>query len=216
MMLMLASFLSLALWALTATAMQIYPLIDATSQGDTTAKWTYETQDASRFGVFNLYLRHPSFRNDFALRNNVRGSDGEVNMTLPVVPAQDGYTLLGTSISNINEHYAESAPFAIGEAVSSTMTSTTSMSTPSMGAGAGTTMSVRPNPTTTPSFGTTVVNTNGGTASSVVSSSASSGPSSGSLVGFNGANRLSLSGTLWSFVGAALGMMVGGGLFIVV
>ncbi|KAJ8697395.1 hypothetical protein PTI98_004205 [Pleurotus ostreatus] len=85
---MFASVYTLAFFAALAAALQIEPLQNANSQGDTRITWINDAADTSRFSTFSVFLHHPTFNSDFALLNNQRPTDGGANVTLPAVPAQ--------------------------------------------------------------------------------------------------------------------------------
>ncbi|KAL4255294.1 hypothetical protein AB1N83_013633, partial [Pleurotus pulmonarius] len=84
---MFASVYTLAFFAAVAAALQIEPLQNANSQGDTRITWINDAADTSRFSTFSVFLHHPTFNSDFALLNNQRPTDGGANVTLPAVPA---------------------------------------------------------------------------------------------------------------------------------
>ncbi|KAG9219712.1 hypothetical protein CCMSSC00406_0005966 [Pleurotus cornucopiae] len=85
---MFASVYTLAFFAALTAALQIEPLQNANSQGDTRITWINDAADTSRFSTFSVFLHHPTFNSDFALLNNQRPTDGGANVTLPAVPAQ--------------------------------------------------------------------------------------------------------------------------------
>ncbi|KAF4575503.1 hypothetical protein EYR40_004762 [Pleurotus pulmonarius] len=125
---MFAKTCTLALLASLAAALQIEPLKNAHSQGIAEVKWFNEFGDSSRFSNFSLLLHHPSISPDPTLVPNQDASDSTVNVTLPLVPPQDGYTLRATDVGNTTHDFTVSPPFAIGPPEAS----------PSSGASSGT------------------------------------------------------------------------------
>ncbi|KAJ8692054.1 hypothetical protein PTI98_009395 [Pleurotus ostreatus] len=224
---MFAKVYTLTLLASLVAALQIAPLRDARSQGAVRVTWTNDADDTSRFASFSVFLHHPSFRSDFAILNNQRPADGGADVTLPVVPAQDGYTLRATDVGNINNEFAVSSPFSIGPEASSssTIASSTSSSVSGSGSstgtaavtlssGSGTVLSVPP----TSAFGVTV-------SSSPTASSPAAGASSGSGSGsgtntaaqggatnFNGGEKMGMGVKGWAMGAAVMGLgwVVGG------
>ncbi|KAF9488918.1 hypothetical protein BDN71DRAFT_400619 [Pleurotus eryngii] len=97
-------------------ALQIEPLRNAHSQGNAEVKWWNEFGDSSRFSNFSLFLHHPSISSDFTILSDQDASDSAINVTLPLVLAQDGYTLRATEVSNTTHDLAVSLPFPIGTA----------------------------------------------------------------------------------------------------
>ncbi|KDQ25117.1 hypothetical protein PLEOSDRAFT_1094527 [Pleurotus ostreatus PC15] len=183
---MFAKVYTLTLLASLVAALQIAPLRDARSQGAVRVTWTNDADDTSRFASFSVFLHHPSFRSDFAILNNQRPADGGADVTLPVVPAQDGYTLRATDVGNINNEFAVSSPFSIGPEASSSSTiasstsssvsvsgSSTGTAAVTLSSGSGTVLSVPP----TSAFGVTV------SSSPTASSPAAGGAEAGVGVG---------------------------------
>ncbi|KAJ6538644.1 hypothetical protein DFH09DRAFT_1368809 [Mycena vulgaris] len=67
-----------------------------------------------------LHRAHPpSFNNAFAIANSVDPTANTLTLTIPSVPAEDGYTLQFVNVSDINQVYATSGSFAIGAEASS-------------------------------------------------------------------------------------------------
>ncbi|KAJ7439223.1 hypothetical protein FB451DRAFT_1302672 [Mycena latifolia] len=205
----------LALVAPFASALSITSVSgNAVSEGSLTITWTTSTSDAS--GVFSIELNHPSFNSALALANNVDSSSLSKDIALPVVPAEDGYTITFVDISNINAVFATSADFAIGAAsttqsttvkgVTSKTSASVSASTSGSSSGSGSStqpaISTKPIPSTTTGFGTT------GSASvtAPVSSSSPSASTTGS--GSSGA-RSTFSGSLPGALVVALGVAAG-------
>ncbi|KAF4600295.1 hypothetical protein EYR38_004919 [Pleurotus pulmonarius] len=212
---MFASSYTLAFFAALATALQIEPLQNANSQGDTTITWINDAADTSRFSTFSVFLHHPTFNSDFALLNNQRPTDGGANVTLPAVPAQDGYTLRATDISNITNEFAVSSPFAIGPEVSSTSSiapSTSASSAPASGSitgsgaatntavvtrgsGSGTVLSV---PTVSPTASSPTSGASGGSGTNTAAQ--------GGATNFNGAASASGEMRAWALGAAVMGL----------
>ncbi|KAJ8518144.1 hypothetical protein ONZ45_g4757 [Pleurotus djamor] len=210
---MFAQFCTLAFLTSLVAALTINPLERATSQGATTVTWNNEQADTSRFALFSVFLHHPSFRDDFAILNNVQPGPGSRDVTLPVVPAQDGYTLRATNVGNITDVYAESAPFFIGEAVSTSAVSSSTSASSSVSSGAsvtssgtGTVLSVPPTTSTTP-FGTTLSTSLPATRPSSTSSAPTT---TGSLTSFNAASRLGSDFSAWSAAMVIISGVLGG------
>ncbi|KAF9493252.1 hypothetical protein BDN71DRAFT_1508718 [Pleurotus eryngii] len=224
----LSSASTLTLLASLAAALQIAPLRDARSQGAVRVTWTNDADDTSRFSSFSVFLHHPSFRSDFAILNNQRPADGGADVTLPVVPAQDGYTLRATDVGNINNEFAVSSPFSIGPEASSSSTIASSTSASSsasasgsstgtaavtLSSGSGTVLSVPP----TSAFGVTV--TSSPTASSPASGASGASSRSGSgtntaaqggATNFNGGEKMGMKGWAMGAAVMGLGWVVGG------
>ncbi|KAF4596909.1 Ser-Thr-rich glycosyl-phosphatidyl-inositol-anchored membrane family-domain-containing protein [Pleurotus pulmonarius] len=223
---MFAKVYTLALLASLVAALQIAPLQNARSQGAVRVTWTNDAEDTSRFSTFSVFLHHPSFRSDFAILNNQRPADGGADVTLPVVPAQDGYTLRATDVGNINNEFAVSSPFSIGpeESSSTTLASSTSASSSasssgsgtntasvSLSSGTGTVLSVPP----TSAFGVTVRPSSTASSPSSAASGASSGTGTntaaqGNATNFNGGEKMGVKGWAMGAVVMALGWVVGG------
>ncbi|KAF9489084.1 hypothetical protein BDN71DRAFT_1456575 [Pleurotus eryngii] len=213
---MLVSVYTLAFFAALAGALQIQPLQNANSQGDTRITWINDAADASRFSTFSVFLHHPTFNSDFALLNNQRPTDGGANVTLPAVPAQDGYTLRATDISNINNEFAVSAPFAIGPEVSpasslapstsapisgsvtgSGAATNTAVATP-RGSGSGSILSV---PTVSPTASSPASRASGASGGSGTATAAQGGATN-----FNGAPSASVGMKAWALGAAVLAL----------
>jgi hypothetical protein len=160
------------------------PLNGATSGGQVTIKWTSVPDDPATFSIF---LVNTVFHNNFGIANTVQTSAGSLTLQLPAVPATDGYTLMATANSDINQVFATSASFSIGDETSTTASSTTAVSTSqsqtSSRISSTSTRSTTPvSSTPTSQFGSTVSNTNTGSPSSPSTSGApaqSSGSGSG-------------------------------------
>ncbi|KAJ7097497.1 hypothetical protein C8R43DRAFT_1048963 [Mycena crocata] len=84
-----------------------------TSAGETTIVWT----DADDLPTFSVELAHPDFNNALAIANSVNPDYGKIQVTLPNVPAGEGYTIQFVNIANINDVYATSSPFSIAAPV---------------------------------------------------------------------------------------------------
>ncbi|KAF7433808.1 hypothetical protein PC9H_005774 [Pleurotus ostreatus] len=211
---MFASVYTLAFFAALAAALQIEPLQNANSQGDTRITWINDAADTSRFSTFSVFLHHPTFNSDFALLNNQRPTDGGANVTLPAVPAQDGYTLRATDIANITDEFAVSSPFAIGPEVSSTSSIAPSTSVPvsgsvtasgsgavtdtpvvTRGSGSGTVLSV---PTVSPTASAPASGASGGTGTNTAVQ--------GGATNFNGAPSASVETKAWALGAVVLGL----------
>jgi hypothetical protein len=165
------------------------------SSSQVTINWTKEPSD----DVFSIYLFNPIFSNSFAIANNVNPADESITLTLPVVPAGDGYTLAAVNITNINDVYSQTASFNIAEQISSTASSTSSAASSSGSSSASTTGAVSgsgssgsPSPTSTSRFGVTVsgsstASQSSGTGASGSSSSSATSPSASNFNNDNGA-----------------------------
>ncbi|KAL4264912.1 hypothetical protein AB1N83_006631 [Pleurotus pulmonarius] len=127
-------YLSACLAALSA-ALQVEPLRNAHSLGTVELKWWYEFPDFYRFDNLSIFLRHPSIASDFTILANQAERDSPMNISLPLVPAQDGYTLRATEVGNATNEFAVSPPFPIGAAEAG---SSPAVSSPAPGASSGT------------------------------------------------------------------------------
>ncbi|KAJ7304770.1 hypothetical protein DFH08DRAFT_825334 [Mycena albidolilacea] len=109
-------------------SLTINPLSSAQAGAAMTITWTSSSGDPS----FSIELSAPSFNAGLALANNVIPTTDQINITLPVVPAGDKYTIQFVSITNINQVLATSSDFSIaaaGSAISATLaTSSESLS----------------------------------------------------------------------------------------
>ncbi|EPQ60277.1 hypothetical protein GLOTRDRAFT_108878 [Gloeophyllum trabeum ATCC 11539] len=126
---------------LSVAAAAVLPLVSAltlqtpsglTSAGPATISWTAESTDPP----FSLELVNQVFHNSFAIANNVQPGQGSLSLTLPIVPAGDGYSLEAVNVTNINQVYASSGDFSIAPASSTTSSaSSTSSGALSMSSG---------------------------------------------------------------------------------
>ncbi|KAF8079329.1 hypothetical protein FPV67DRAFT_1776340 [Lyophyllum atratum] len=132
-----------------------------------------------RRATFSLELKNEVFHNAFAIANNVIPESGSIDITLPIVPAGDGYTLEAVDIGNINNVYASTGGFAVQDISSSTVSTSGATTGTGSATSGGSTVSVPPNtaPTTTATFGTTRTNppSSAPTGSAHTSGSASGG-----------------------------------------
>ncbi|EFI28754.1 hypothetical protein E4U52_001274 [Claviceps spartinae] len=123
-------FAKLSILALCAaplvSGLTLHPPTDISSQGEVTITWDTAPGDPESF---TLELNHPSFNDALAIANNIDPARGSITLTIPVVPAQGGYTLEAVNIGNINDVYAVTGPFAIAEPTASIPTTPVSTGT---------------------------------------------------------------------------------------
>ncbi|KAJ7486318.1 hypothetical protein B0H11DRAFT_2230774 [Mycena galericulata] len=140
--------LALTLSASSALALTINTPGSVTSTETTSITWSSTSSDP----VFSIELNHPSFESSelrvcvcapqnsqFAIANNVNPANDNITVTIPPVPAQDGYTLTFVNVTNINDVFATSNDFAIAAAPSSASSPASSTATGASGVGASTT-----------------------------------------------------------------------------
>ncbi|KAI0286862.1 hypothetical protein BGY98DRAFT_1092467 [Russula aff. rugulosa BPL654] len=168
-----------------------------TSGAPCTVNWTPESGDAA---VFSLELVNVVFHNTFALANNVQTSSGQVNVTIPIVPA-DSYTIEAVQINDVNSVIATSGSFNIGATITSTSSGSSTSSGLSRASGSGSSASTAGS-TSTPSV------------SSASSSSSSNSSPSASASSFNGNGNGALgtrinSGSVGSIAAAVVGIVAG-------
>jgi len=164
-----------------------------TSGGPATISWTSTDSDPD---TFSMELVNPNqFHNAIAIANNVQKTAGSISVTLPIVPAGDGYTIEAVDISNINSVFGTSGDFSIGATVTTTSSTSTSTTSSISTSGSVTTPA---GSTSTSAFGVTVTTPLSGSSrsSSGTSSSSSSSASSNS---FNG------NGAMGSYIGSGVG-----------
>jgi len=180
-------FSKLSLLALCAAA----PLISAltlhipdapTSQGEITIYWDSAPGDPA---TFTLELIHPDFRDKFAIANNLDPSQGSITLTLPVLTAQGGYTLEAVNIGDLNDVYATTGSFSIGQSTGTytpvPQTSTTGTSS------AASTGSVTRSGSAAPSGSGVSSGAHSGSSGASSSETGSAGPVVSNLAGEDGA-----------------------------
>ncbi|KAJ7503995.1 hypothetical protein B0H11DRAFT_2222091 [Mycena galericulata] len=167
-----------ALSASSALALSINTPSSVTSTEMTSITWSSTSSDP----VFSIELDHPSFVHALAIANNVNLANDNITITIPLVPAQDDYTLTFVNVTNINDVFATGSDFAIAAAPNLTSTAATGASGTSTGVGASATgTGVGASGTGTSSGAKATAPTNSASASasnSAPSSSPSSKPSS--------------------------------------
>ncbi|KAJ7149508.1 hypothetical protein C8R43DRAFT_1007269 [Mycena crocata] len=114
--------LTLALGVSSAFALTVNAPNSPTSGGQTSITWTSTDSDP----IFSIELNHPSFNTAFAIANNVDPKANNLTLTIPPVPAEDGYTLTFVNVTDINNVYATSGSFSIGAATSSSSSASAS------------------------------------------------------------------------------------------
>ncbi|KAI0305055.1 hypothetical protein BC826DRAFT_979704 [Russula brevipes] len=169
------------------SALQLTISQNATSGAPATVSWITASGDPP---TFSLELLNEVFHNSFAIGNNIPSNAGQLTVTLPIVPAGDGYTLEAVQISDINQVVGTSSPFYIAP------TNTTSSSAASSGTATGSAGSS--------STGTPVSTTS---SSSTSTSSLSVSPTSFNGSGANGAYMNGRN--IGSLVAAVVGVVVG-------
>ncbi|KAM6498897.1 hypothetical protein JOM56_006845 [Amanita muscaria] len=97
---------------------------NGTVRSNTPATFTWTSSDNADPPFFSLVLQATSFHNTYAIANNVLTTSGSISLTVPTVPAADGYTLQAVNISDINDIYSNYGPFSIAAALSTTASST--------------------------------------------------------------------------------------------
>ncbi|KAK0435015.1 hypothetical protein EV421DRAFT_1661638, partial [Armillaria borealis] len=88
------------------------PIETVTSTGPITISWQTSSGDPT---VFSIELINQSFNSQYAIANNVDSSIGSLSLTLPQIPAEDGYTIELVNISNINDIYAQTGTFSVSD-----------------------------------------------------------------------------------------------------
>ncbi|KAJ7076622.1 hypothetical protein B0H15DRAFT_577355 [Mycena belliarum] len=115
-------FTAILVFALTAasavSALTVNAPSGVTSGGNVTITWT-STSDDKVFSVELLNPLHPTI----AIANNVAPGANTLSLTLPQIPAGDGYTLALVNIADINDVYAASPAFSIAQFVPTETTS---------------------------------------------------------------------------------------------
>jgi hypothetical protein len=159
-----------------------------------TITWNFQPSDP----VFSLYLVNEAFHDSFAIANNVLPTQGSIDITLPVVPVGDGYTLKAVNVGNINDVYSETAGFSVAQNPNASSvpplssTTVTSVASSSSTKSAGSSSATKPVTTITPGtssgFGVTVSasSTASSTGSSTASSAAATSNAAGTPVKFGG------------------------------
>ncbi|KAJ3482959.1 hypothetical protein NLI96_g6630 [Meripilus lineatus] len=183
-----------------------------TSGGPAIFTWTTTAGDTP---VFSLELVNPTiFNQALALANNVDVSLQTISFTLPIVPATSGYTLQAVNVTNINQVFAESGSFSIGETVSSSIVSSSSASSLASGSASASATAPPVSRSSSAPFGSTVSGGASATGSnSVASGSSSSSSATPSTFGGNNNNagsNLNLGYGSWAVMGlgAVFGVMV--------
>ncbi|KAJ6538692.1 hypothetical protein DFH09DRAFT_1176781 [Mycena vulgaris] len=80
--------LTLALGVSAAHTLSVNVPSSVTSGGQTTITWSSTSSDPT----FSIELVHPSFNNAFAIANSVDPTTNTLTLTIPSMPAGDGYT----------------------------------------------------------------------------------------------------------------------------
>ncbi|KAK0186155.1 hypothetical protein F5146DRAFT_1069529 [Armillaria mellea] len=94
------------------------------------------TETVTSTGSHHHLLINQSFNNQYAIANNVDSSLGSLSLTLPQIPAEDGYTIELVNISNINDIYAQTGTFSVAEPVSSSASASSTGSASQSGSSA--------------------------------------------------------------------------------
>ncbi|KAF9786722.1 hypothetical protein BJ322DRAFT_668635 [Thelephora terrestris] len=139
------STLLLALPLISALTLN-QPTTQVYSSSQIDVSWTVASGDPT---AFDIYLDNPSFRNTFAVANNVQTSNGSINITLPAVPEGPGYYLQASPVGNVNTVLSQTSTFDIAAALSSSL-SPTSSGTGTVSSGTGLSATT---PTSTPLSG---------------------------------------------------------------
>ncbi|ESK84347.1 hypothetical protein Moror_10196 [Moniliophthora roreri MCA 2997] len=188
-------FPKLALLALAgASAVQALTLntpTDVTSGGRITLTWSAVQSDP----IFTLELHHPTLLQDIAIANNVDPSLMQLDILMPIVLARDDqYVIRAVNVSNIDDEFARTGNFFVGDTVSSSAASgsVTATNPPS---GASTT-------TSAPQTASTTRPNTSGTGSNTASSTGQSGSEAPTNTPLNGGNNGAGS------IGANLGLLV--------
>ncbi|KIY70368.1 hypothetical protein CYLTODRAFT_451804 [Cylindrobasidium torrendii FP15055 ss-10] len=100
------------------------------SSANATISWTSEAGDPA----FNIELYKTIFNDRFSIQNNINASSHEVTMTLPQIPAGDGYVYRFTNISDDNDVYATTENFTV-IAFDASVASTTTFGSGATGTG---------------------------------------------------------------------------------
>ncbi|KAI3595798.1 hypothetical protein WG66_001060 [Moniliophthora roreri] len=208
-------FPKLALLALAgASAVQALTLntpTDVTSGGRITLTWSAVQSDP----IFTLELHHPTLLQDIAIANNVDPSLMQLDILMPIVLARhvstlflpmpfssfhlsscrdDQYVIRAVNVSNIDDEFARTGNFFVGDTVSSSAASGSVTATnPPSGASTA---------TSAPQTASTTRPNTSGTGSNTASSTGSSGSEAPTNTPLNGGNNGAGS------IGANLGLLV--------
>jgi len=210
------SALALAIPLVAGTVQLNIPKGPIYSQQQITITWTSQPSDP----LFSIELINPSFHNAFAIANNVRPTDGQVTLTLPVVPEGGDYQLNAVDVGNINNVYSSTSSFNIqaNPATASSSSATGSgTSTGTASSGTSTGVSVTSHSVgTTSGFGTTLTGpATTSTAATGTSAGAGSSTTKSASTGttFNGAGSFKMNGHVGAFAAVFFSAMAGAAVF---
>ncbi|KAJ8093978.1 hypothetical protein PM082_009863 [Marasmius tenuissimus] len=113
-----ATLIALAAATVSVNALQLLQPQNVHAATPLDVAWNFGDNDPP---LFTLELAHPSFRQDFALANNLDPASGGTTVTMPALTVFDAqYVIRAVNVSNINQEYARTGPFQVDQAVSST------------------------------------------------------------------------------------------------
>ncbi|KAK1235393.1 hypothetical protein PQX77_001386 [Marasmius sp. AFHP31] len=203
-----ATLIALAAATVSVDALSFIQPQNVHASGPLDLGWNFGNDDP----FFTIELAHPSFRQDFAMANNVDPASGGTTVIMPALTEFDAqYVIRAVNISNINQEYARTAPFQVDPAVSSSTSgsaSTTFSSATNPPSGVATTQS-----STSGSNSITQSNSNSNSNTARTTGSTSSGgsgttPTNTPQNGQNGAASVAVSfGAIVAGVFAAVGLL---------
>ncbi|KAG6873069.1 hypothetical protein C0995_003377 [Termitomyces sp. Mi166 len=194
-----------------------------TSGGPLTVTWTFQPGDT-------LELINEEFHDSFAIANNVQPELQSLDITLPIVPVRDGYTLEAVNVGNINQVFSTTGDFAVGPNAESTASSATQASTsvvssasvPATASSAHTSApvsgSTRPassafgSTVTAPSGSATATGSATGSNSGSASGTAQNNPATTSVI--NGASNYKFGGNKGAMAAALLSALAGAAIVV--
>ncbi|KAL0064949.1 hypothetical protein AAF712_008071 [Marasmius tenuissimus] len=115
-----ATLIALAAATVSVDALQLLQPQNVHAATPLDVAWNFGDNDPP---LFTLELAHPSFRQDFALANNLDPASGGVTVIMPALDttcSDAQYVIRAVNVSNINQEYARTGPFQVDQAVSST------------------------------------------------------------------------------------------------
>jgi len=174
------------------------------TQATTTFTWDFQPNDP----IFSLYLVNEEFHDTFAIANNVYPTEGQITLSLPVLPVRGGYTLKATDVGDIGKVYSETAQFTVAAnpnvTTTTTRSSTSGTATTRTTSGTGTTL-------TTPGTSSTNLPSIIPTTTPLVTTSASSTVAPTPL---NGAATFKMNNHVGTFAAVLFSAIAGAAVFV--